>query len=220
MAAGVYVLTFSSGDTYVGSAACLETRKKQLLTWKDKPSKKLKKAFETFGEPTFSAVVQTRPEDRTFYEYLILARFQPTLNKYKKSTPKLLTQHISPGKKDNHSAGCRAAQNKPEVKANTARRGKTSNFALTASKTVSEFMVEGKWRAVASVKANRSLNLTPAKRSQRTSKTWENAEARRDNMRGDKNPAKKLSVRRKISSNMSGLFHWTVQHKAAHYHGA
>lgn len=221
---GVYRLRFKSGDTYVGSAIDLHTRKKQLLTWAEKPSKRLKKAFDDYGTPKFEILVVTRSEDRTYYEYLILQEFKPSLNKMRRMSKGLLTQHIAEDKKAAHSRGCRDAQNRPQVKENTRQRAKKRAENPTVRESLrrgaSEFMEEGKWRAVATQKANQKPTTSSAARSRRTAATWAGAEERRRDMQGDKNPSKRPEVKRKISEGMKGIFHWTVQHKAAHYHGA
>lgn len=80
---GVYRLTFSGGDFYIGSSRDIRRRVSGHLSAMrggKHENRVVQAAFEKHGEPVASVVLVCREEDRLFYEQLLLDGMRPRYN--------------------------------------------------------------------------------------------------------------------------------------------
>jgi group I intron endonuclease len=79
---GIYQLTFSSGDTYVGGSVNLARRRREHMSRKERVwyQPDLSAAFRDFGVPKFEVLVLCRKSEKLFYERAIIRKFRPSIN--------------------------------------------------------------------------------------------------------------------------------------------
>lgn len=84
MACGVYQLTSSSGNAYIGSSIRLEARigwhKRQMIAGRH-PNLGLQRAFDKYGLLTSKVLIICRPEDRLMYEQACITGLKPRYNR-------------------------------------------------------------------------------------------------------------------------------------------
>lgn len=82
MTSGIYQLTFSSGDTYIGKSVNVENRWRQHLNSMTNrtAAKNMQAAYDTYGEFDPKLLLACHPDHLDLAESCLISRFKPSLN--------------------------------------------------------------------------------------------------------------------------------------------
>lgn len=97
MTSGIYKLTFSSGDTYIGKSINIDTRwdqhRDKLI--KGKGAKAMQRAYELYGFPMGEILFECHPDHIDIVESCFISRFKPTLNGTRPEDPLAMVEDDS-----------------------------------------------------------------------------------------------------------------------------